>query len=102
MASLEVTFPAQRDTLEIWHYIATDNDRAADEMLNRLDGCFQFICQSPRIGRQRPELGRGFRSYPVGNYVVVYRFAPRSERVLILRVVHGARDLRRVFKRYKP
>ncbi len=102
MAKLEVTFPAQYDALEIWHYIAAHNDRAADEVLNRLDACFQFICQSPRIGRQRPELGRGFRSYPVGNYVVIYRVAPRSDRVLILRVVHGARDLRRVFNRRKP
>jgi len=42
----------------------------------------------------RPELGRGVRIIPVGNYLVVYRVDERGPR--LLRVVHGAMDLTRV------
>jgi toxin ParE1/3/4 len=37
----------------------------------------------------------GLRSFPVGNYVVFYRIVP--EGIELVRVLHGARDLRRLF-----
>ncbi|MGZ4836430.1 MAG: type II toxin-antitoxin system RelE/ParE family toxin [Terriglobales bacterium] len=44
------------------------------------------------MGRVRDEdLGSGERSFPVGEYVIVY--SVKGGDVLILRVVHGRRDL---------
>ena len=44
------------------------------------------------LGRSRElDLGHGLRSYPVGRYVLFYRF---DDTVLALvRVIHSARDL---------
>lgn len=39
----------------------------------------------------------GYRSFPVGEYVIVY--AVEAEDVLILRVAHGRRDIEALFGR---
>lgn len=50
----------------------------------------------PHIGRPRDEdLGPGYRSLTVGQYVIVY--CVESGEALILRVVHGRRDLETIF-----
>ena len=51
----------------------------------------------PLMGPARPELGRDLRSFPVGDYLLIYR--PVKEGIELVRVVHGARNLRRIFKR---
>ncbi len=52
----------------------------------------------PYIGRARDEdFGVGSRSFPVGDYVIVYRV--EGEDVLILRVAHGRRDIEALFGR---
>jgi toxin ParE1/3/4 len=43
------------------------------------------------MGRSRPELATGLRSFPVGRYVIFY--VPLSKGVEIVRVFHGARDV---------
>jgi plasmid stabilization system protein ParE len=54
----------------------------------------------PRIGRSREEdLGPGYRSLAVGEYVIVYCVEDEDEDALILRVVHGRRDLEALFGR---
>jgi toxin ParE1/3/4 len=53
----------------------------------------RLIARNPHVGRLRPELGSGIRSFPVLPYVVFYRVAGRS--VLVQRILHGHRDIRR-------
>ena len=44
------------------------------------------------MGRARDEdLRSGLRSFPVGEYVIIYRIL--DEDILILRVLHGSRDI---------
>jgi len=43
------------------------------------------------MGRERPELSPGIRSFVVMSWVVFYR--PQSDAMEIIRVLHGARDL---------
>ena len=50
----------------------------------------------PGLGPERPELGKGLRSFPVGNYLIVYR--PANDGIHLIRVVHGSRNLRRLFR----
>jgi toxin ParE1/3/4 len=47
------------------------------------------------VGRQRNDLRTGIRSFPVGNYVVLYRID--GDDVMIQRVVRGSRDLEALF-----
>jgi toxin ParE1/3/4 len=64
----------------------------ADAFIDTLDRKFHILAQRPRIGRARDELAEGLRSFPVGRYVIFY--LPLPEGIEIVRVLHGARDLR--------
>jgi toxin ParE1/3/4 len=71
-------------------------------MANRLIGTvtdrFLVLAGFPHIGRSRDEdFGPGCRSVIVGEYVIVY--CVENGDVLILRVVHGRRDLDTLFGR---
>jgi toxin ParE1/3/4 len=82
---------ARSDLLEIWLYIAERNPAAADRVLDAIEHVFGLIAAQPLIGRQRPELSAGIRSFAVMSWVVFYR--AHDQFVDIVRVVHGARDL---------
>jgi len=55
---------ARLDLIDIWNYIADDNEAAADRLLDRIE--------QPKAGRERAELAPGLRSFPVGNYLLFY------------------------------
>ena len=40
----------------------------------------------------------GLRSFPVGNYLVFYRPLAEGDGIAVIRVLHGARDLRHHFR----
>ena len=90
-SSFSKSSQAEADLDEIWLFIATDNLSAADRLLDRISNAFVMLADNPLAGRERPELGRGIRSFPVGNYVVFYEGTANS--VSIVRVLHGARDI---------
>ena len=87
-----VTTPAaENDLTEIWLNIAAENSRSADRFLDKIAFRIQQLASFPGSGPRRPEIATDARSLTIGNYIVLYRFD--SERVEILRVVHGARDI---------
>jgi len=49
------------------------------------------------LGPARPELGADVRSLPLGKYLIIYR--PVKGGIELVRFVHGARNLRRLFRR---
>jgi len=93
-----LAFRAVADLEGIWLYVAEKS--GSPEIANRLidsitDRCL-LLGNFPYAGRSRnDDLGPGRRSFPVGEYVIVYRV--QGEDVLILRVVHGRRDLGTLF-----
>ena len=90
--------PAAEDDLwEILLYIARDNEDAAFRLIDTIDEKFQLLAQFPNAGPARPELLRNVRSFPVASYLIFY--VPVEDGIEVLRVVHGARNLRRLFKR---
>jgi toxin ParE1/3/4 len=68
-----VTRQARRDLLQIWNYIADDNEDAATRFLELLTQHFRLLGHNPYAGRQRDDLRPGYRSFPVGQYVILYR-----------------------------
>jgi len=56
---------------------------------------FYLLASNPRMGEVRADLGEGLRSFVAGKYVVVYRIL--GAQIEIARVVHSARDIRRLF-----
>ena len=88
---------SRRDYEDIWSYVAERNPNAAGHLLRTFDATIQLLSDHPRGGPARPDLGARLRSFPVGEYVIFYR--PIRNGVELVRVVHGARDIRLVFKR---
>jgi toxin ParE1/3/4 len=96
MPSIVIRPRALADLAEIWAYIADDSSRHADAFAARINQEFRMLARRPEIGRARPELLANLRSFPVGRYVIFY--LPHSRGIEVVRVLHGARDLKPLFE----
>ncbi|UYO39884.1 type II toxin-antitoxin system RelE/ParE family toxin [Rhodopseudomonas palustris] len=63
---------AERDIAAIWRFVADDNIKAADRLLEQIEKVFDILAQSPLLGRARSELLPELRSFPSGSYVLYY------------------------------
>jgi toxin ParE1/3/4 len=89
---------AEADLDDIWLYVAKESGsiEIADRLIDSITHRFFLLANHPYLGRARDEdFGAGTRSFPVGNYVIVYCVEDRA--VLILRVAYGRRDLEAMF-----
>jgi toxin ParE1/3/4 len=73
-----ITARARLDVLRIWDYIAEDSEAAADRFVDLLVQHFELLADNPHIGRRQNELRAGYRSFPVGDYVILYRIGQRG------------------------
>jgi toxin ParE1/3/4 len=83
---------AEEDLIEIWTYIARDNPKAADRLLDRLDRKSMALAKTPYLGMARNDIAEGVRHFAVGNYLILYRV--HDDDVGVVRYVHGKRRLR--------
>lgn len=84
---------AEKDIEEIWGYVSDESDDTdvADRLIESIVQRFYLLSAYPHAGRSRMDLQNGLRSFPVGEYVILYRVELAD--VFILRVVHGRRDI---------
>jgi len=90
---------ATADLDGIWYYVAKESGsiEIANHLIDSITDRFFLLSSYPYLGRVRDnEFGIGSRSFPVGEYVIVY--CVENDEVLILRVVHGRRDLEGLFR----
>jgi|APFre7841882724_1041349.scaffolds.fasta_scaffold461835_2 toxin ParE1/3/4 len=73
MARIVHSPAAEGDLLEIWVGLAANNVSVAERLLNDLRAATQILATQPLIGKARREFGAGIRSFPVRDYVIVYR-----------------------------
>lgn len=84
----------------IWYYIAKESGslEIANRLIDNITDRFLLLAGFPYLGRSRDQdFGAGLRSFGVGEYLILY--AVEAEDVLILRVVHGRRDIAELFGR---
>lgn len=96
MSAHTLSLPAIRDLEEIYDYV-TENGSAqrAIKLLDRIVATCDRVGNFPALGRRRPEFDQPsyeIRSISEGEYVIFY-CEQVSEVVLIVRVIHGKRDL---------
>ena len=96
MARVRRTKRANNDLIAIWRHIALDNPAAATAQLIEIERKFLLLSFFPKIGRKRDDIREGLRMFPCDAYVILYRETAGS--VEIVRVVHGARDLRKAYR----
>lgn len=95
MSSFRYSAAANADIEGIALYLFDLNPVAAHNFVNALEETCELLAGHPLLGRSRPELGEGVRSFPIGNYLVFY--LPAAEGVDVARVIYGGRDLPKLF-----
>jgi plasmid stabilization system protein ParE len=91
MSRLTVSRSARRDLKEIFVYVARDKPIAAHRLRLALERVFATLARNPAMGEARPDLGHDIRVFSFGSYAVCFR--ARKARVVIARVIPGARDI---------
>lgn len=76
MARIVHSPAAEDDLLEIWVGLAAINESAAERLMDDLDAATRLLATQPLIGKSRSEFRTGIRSFPVRDYVIVYRPIP--------------------------
>lgn len=85
---------------DIWYYTAKQSQsiEAADRLIDSIIDRLLLLARYPHMGRRRVmDLRPGLRSFPVGEFVIIYRV--EGQDVLILHIVRGTRDIRELFRR---
>jgi plasmid stabilization system protein ParE len=85
---------ASAELEDIWYYFAkqSGSTERADWMLDPITERCYNLSAYPRIGRKRPALRPGLRSFNVCNYTMIYRIEA-AEDALILHVFDGRQDI---------
>ena len=97
MPRIKWTPTAERDLGAIFDYIGREklSPTAAANVLRQINDKCSSYARQMHMGSLRPDLGSEVRCFPVAGYVVIYR--PLPDGILVLTVVHGARDIPAVF-----
>ena len=106
MLELFIAPAARADLLGIWDSIAEDNPNAADRFLLANEQTMTQLTRHPGLGRERRFArvrGITLRSWSVKGFrhYLVFYFATH-DRLDVVRVVHGARDLDALFREEPP
>lgn len=96
---IEWTRPALLDLESIRDYIRRDSEYYADRFVEKIIEAVESIKKFPKMGRAVPEAEEeSIREVLLHNYRIIYRV--ESDRILVLTIIHGARDLNQ--RRTKP
>ena len=89
---VEWSAPARDDLRAIYEYIALDSPFYARTTVRNIVERAAKVSDTPEIGRIVPELGEEkIREVFIFSYRIIYQLFP--DRVTVLTVVHGYRDL---------
>lgn len=92
MSRIRFANAAETDLLELWLNIAEENLVAADESLDSIQATVSLLGAQPEMGRARPELADGLRSFPTRTPYIIF-YLPEEDGLLVVRVLHHARDI---------
>jgi len=95
MLELKISPKAEEDLLAIWLYIAEDQPVNADRYLDKLQEKASTLAEFPDLGRDRPELAQGLKSFPVGRYNLYYQII--DCKLVLVRVLPADRDIKIIF-----
>lgn len=92
----ELSDEADSDLEVIFDYTAHEYglDQAV-KYVSGFDDLFEQILQNPMSGRERKEIRVGLRSFIKDSHIIFYRVL--KDRVRIVRILRGSRDLPKLF-----
>lgn len=90
--SLRLTEAAEEDLSEIWAYLASEaSEPVAIRFVESIEKAFATLQHAPTIGTRRERLASSLRVIFQSPYAIYY--LPSEQHVIIVRVLHGARDV---------
>jgi toxin ParE1/3/4 len=90
-----LTARAEADLEEIFDYIRQDSTINAASYIRQLQAKIRRIARAPRIYAARDSIVPGLRVAAHGHHLIFFRL--QGSYIEIVRVIHGARDLNRLF-----
>ena len=103
MRSLAYLKACRADLKEIAAYIAEESGSIATSrrFVAALRGqCEKIARLSTKLGRPRDDLRPGIRTFAFKRYVLVLRY--EGDRLEIVNIIHGARDIEALFRGGEP
>ena len=92
-----LTGPAKDDLREIIAYLRDRSPQAAKRVRTKLGEAMRQLAEMPSVGHLREDLAdEPLRFWSVYSYLIVYR--PDTEPLQIIRVLHGARDIKTILE----
>lgn len=87
---------AEQDVGDIYDYtLGAHGVAQAAVYLSGLDRHLEHLVDNPELGKARPEIRAGLRSFPYEHHIVFYRIM--TDHVRVVRVLHESRDMPRYF-----
>ena len=88
------TTKADEDILGIYDYTFQNfGEEQAITYFRSLEGCFEFLCDNPRVARKHDEFNPTVRIHHHKKHLILYRV--EDEHLLIIRILHERRELKR-------
>jgi toxin ParE1/3/4 len=95
MARVLRTHQAEIDLVEILIPLYERSAAAGDRLGDRIEQRYERLARLPEVGSRCEDLAPRLRFSVIGKYVIYY--PPVEDGIQVVRVVHGGRDLRRIF-----
>lgn len=95
---LSISSLAESDIESIGDYIAKDSPRRTLSFVKELRNQCKKIADFPLLYRLRPELGENIRACIYRKYIIFFQC--NDDEVFIVRVLHGAMDLKTRLQEY--
>jgi toxin ParE1/3/4 len=95
MGMVQFARSAQADLLEAWLFIAEENPSGADHVLDAIEHEANILVTQPFMGRARPELAAGVRSWPTSTPYIFY-YVATADGITVIRALHHARDVQQI------
>jgi toxin ParE1/3/4 len=83
----------QEDYNDAYAWIASDNEPAAERLLNRIEVTIDRLMQFPMTGTTRDTLAPGLRSIRVRPFQHLIFYRGVEDQLVLIRLLHGARAL---------
>ena len=95
MSNFIISPSASRDLNQIAEYFWPRNLEAGEKLFKEFNKKCQYLTSFTNIGRSYEHLKTGLRGLPLDGYIILYQVI--DDKVTILRVVSGYRDLESLF-----
>ena len=92
MHRYRLTPSAKSDLTDLWNYtVETWGEKQAEKYLQDIEDKLAQLADNPELGKQRPEIGPGYYSFPVRKHIIFYLIS--KNHIDIIGFLQGKMDI---------